>query len=252
MQALRLCEASEGTADMPDYLLAMTYALVAGLAIPLGGAMASADRFLPGWLQEEFRHSVIAFGAGVLLAAIALVLVPEGNEALSPAAALGAFLLGGVVFALVDHALDKRGGSGAQLLAMVLDFVPEALALGAMLAVAPDKGLLLAILMALQNLPEAFNAYREMRATTALKTMTIIMAFAGLSLLGPIAAATGYFMLKAEPEILGAIMLFATGGILYLVTEDIIPQVPLKRAWGPPFGTVAGFALGMLGQALTS
>lgn len=236
---------------MPDYLLALAYASIAGAAIPLGGWLASHDGLVPEWMREELRHTVIAFGAGVLIAAIALVLVPEGAAAVPAPVALIAFLAGGVLFCLADRAIQRHGGGGAQLLAMVLDFIPEALALGAMLAVKPGTGLLLAILMALQNLPEAFNAYREMRQTTRLAARQILGSFALLSFLGPLAAAAGYFVLQPLPGVLGAIMLFAAGGILYLIVQDIAPKAPLKRAWAPPLGAVAGFSLGMLGQVLT-
>ena len=49
---------------------------------------------------------------------------------------------------------------------------------------------------------------------------------------------------------IGGIMLFASGGILYLIFQDIAPQVPLKRSWAPSQGAVAGFALGLVGHLL--
>ena len=47
-------------------------------------------------------------------------------------------------FRLFDRLIEKRGGAGAQLMAMLLDFVPESLALGAMLTTQKSVGLLLA------------------------------------------------------------------------------------------------------------
>lgn len=40
---------------------------VAGAAIPIGGLIAMFERISPHWLEEEFRHTVIAFGGGVLI-----------------------------------------------------------------------------------------------------------------------------------------------------------------------------------------
>jgi len=45
-------------------------------------------------------------------------------------------------------------------------------------------------------------------------------------------------------------MLFASGGILYLVFQDVAPQSHLKRHWAPALGAVVGFGVGMLGQLL--
>jgi ZIP family zinc transporter len=43
-------------------------------------------------------------------------------------------------------------------------------------------------------------------------------------------------------------MLFAAGGILYVIFQDIAPQSKLKKHWAPPLGAVAGFLLGVLGK----
>jgi ZIP family zinc transporter len=46
-------------------------------------------------------------------------------------------------------------------------------------------------------------------------------------------------------------MLFAAGGILYLIFEDIAPQAALRNRHAPPLGAVAGFLLGLAGQLMT-
>ncbi|TGN99916.1 hypothetical protein PN36_09510, partial [Candidatus Thiomargarita nelsonii] len=46
--------------------------------IIIGGLLASADRFPDTVLKEEILHGIIAFGGGVLIAAVAFVLVPKG------------------------------------------------------------------------------------------------------------------------------------------------------------------------------
>jgi ZIP family zinc transporter len=46
-------------------------------------------------------------------------------------------------------------------------------------------------------------------------------------------------------------MLFASGGILYSIFQDIAPQAKLDKHWFPPMGGVFGFALGLIGFMLT-
>jgi len=223
---------------------------LAGGAIPLGGLMACIERIQPDWLEREFRLAVIAFGGGVLLAAVALVLVPEGTKRAPIVISALAFAGGGIVFFAVDRVLERRGTPASQLIATLLDFLPEAMALGAAFAHGGSVGLLLALLIALQNLPEGFNAYREMRAGGGLRGSTVLGFFLALVPLGPIAGLFGLWWLAAHPIALGVIMLSGAGGILYLTFQDIAPQARLERHWAPPLGAVAGFLLGMLGHLL--
>lgn len=223
--------------------------LMAGAMIPVGGSLALIDRMHPGWLDNEFRHFVIAFGGGALLAAIALVLVPEGSAKVSIVGAVVWFSLGSLAFLGLDVLLDRNGSSGSQLAATLSDFVPEALALGAAAASGQGSGLLLALLIGLQNLPEGFNSFREIRSA-GMPSRKLLFWFFLLPVVGPFAGLAGYFWLADFPRVIGAIMLFASGGILYLVFQDIAPQAKLARHWSPPLGAVAGFLLGLVGQML--
>jgi len=64
------------------------------------------------------------------MATVALVLVPDGSEPLHPFAAISVFGLGGVVFAITDRLVKTCVGPKGQLLALLADFIPEAMALG--------------------------------------------------------------------------------------------------------------------------
>jgi len=116
--------------------------------------------------------------------------------------------------------------------------------------ISKKTGLLLAGIIALQNVPEGFNAYRELRSSTHYRGSLIVGAFALMALLGPIAGLTGYFVLSRYPHIVSGIMLFAAGGILYLIFQDIAPQAKLKKHWAPPLCAVAGFLLGVIGKII--
>ncbi|SIO40909.1 zinc transporter, ZIP family [Rhodovulum sp. ES.010] len=237
-----------GEGGLPGALL---LAALAGASAPVGAWLATRDGVLPGWLREEFRHTVTAFGGGALISAVALVLVPEGSAALPAAAALAAFAAGGFAFFLLDRALERRGGHVAQFMAMLLDYLPEAMALGAMLGGAPRTAALLAFLIALQNLPEGFNAWREMHRGRATNPRRLALLFGLMLPAGMGAAWLGVAVLAEAQAALGAVMLFAAGGILYIVFEDVAPQAPLDRHWSPPLGAVAGFLLGLAGYLAT-
>lgn len=238
---------------MSETLIIILYALGAGLCIPLGGALAYFERIKSKWLENEFRHSVIAFGGGIMLAAVALVLVPEGTHYIShPIYSMLILLLGGISFFLFERYLGSRNLEKPQFTAMLLDFIPESLALGGALAINARTAPLLAIFIGLQNLPEGFNAYRELRIQKNAKAQNILLFMLLLAPLGPMIAFIGWYYFSENLQLLGASMLFAAGGILYLIFQDIAPQAHLKKHWAPSLGAVLGFCLGMLGNNLVT
>ena len=226
--------------------------LLAGLAMPLGAAFASFERIKSEWIEQEFRHSVMAFGGGALLSAVALVLVPEGIAELEPLPASICLIVGGFSFMILDVLLKKIDTPASQLAAMLSDFIPESIALGAAFATGKNNAFLLAGLIALQNLPEGFNAYRELNESSSYSPLRIVIMFALMALFGPVAGVSGFFWLPDYPVIVAAIMLFASGGILYSIFQDIAPQVKIDNHWAPPMGAVLGFVLGMVGLMVTT
>ncbi|MGR3315828.1 ZIP family metal transporter [Roseovarius indicus] len=237
---------------MPDVLLAIVYGLFAGLMIPAGGYLASIERIQPNWLEQEFRHSVIAFGGGILVSAVAFVLVPEALDLLPIWASVLTFFGGGALFALLEYLQSKKASQNAQFIAMLTDFVPEAASLGAMMAARTPEAALLAFLIGAQNLPEAFNAWRELRGGRHHRRAHVMRIFFVLALIGPAAVLLGYFFLADRPILTGTIMMVAAGGILFLTFQDIAVKAHLKYKQAPSLAALLGFSLGMVGHALVS
>jgi len=222
--------------------------LTAGLMMAVGGLLAGTPG-LPGFMRRsDVRHGIVAFGGGALLAAVALVLVPEGMENIPPSVAAVCFVAGALVFMALDVVLARRGTPASQLVAMLADFIPESLALGASVAAGGHSAPLLALIIGLQNLPEGFNSFHEIHARGDLRARRIILMLLAASLFGPLFGLTGFFLLSDQPTLVHGIMLFAAGVILYLIFQDIAPQTRLDNHWTPPLGAVLGFLLGMMGE----
>lgn len=222
---------------------------LAGFSAFVGALFAKWEGSTETLAKQRFVHGIVAAGGGILLSAIMYALLPEASKHLPIIAVAIAFLLGGIFFCLVDEWLARRASKASQLLAMLLDFVPEALSLGAMFAVNPQFGLLLALFIGLQNLPEGFNAFRELK-DSKLSERKRLIGFFCVAFIGPIAALTGHYLLADAMQITALIMASAAGGILYLIFQDIAPKSTMRRHWTPPLGAVVGFVLGMLGNQL--
>jgi ZIP family zinc transporter len=230
----------------PSLIILLSIALLAGLAMPAGAYLARFEVIMPRWLQDEFRHGVLALGAGALISAVALTLVPEGIEHLSVLTACACFVGGALAFMALDIYLARHKTPASQMAAMLSDFLPESLALGSTVALGGGT-LLLGILIAVQNFPEGFNAYRELHKNAKIRSKKIIKMFALMALLGPALSFIGYYWLADYPAVIGGVMLFAAGSILYSVFQDIAPQIPMENHWVPPLGGILGFMIGLLG-----
>lgn len=227
------------------------YTAAAGACIPLGGLVAKIEHIRPRWLEREFRHFVIAFGGGILLAAVALVLIPAGLAYVPhPVVSVFYFIVGGALFFVIERALSLRRRESPQFSATMLDYIPESLALGGAFAVGSDAAPLLALFIGLQNLPEGFNAYRELMSLRGANSGRVLLQMALLIPIGPVMGMLGWLFFSTHTHFLGAVMLVASGGILYLIFQDIAPQSRLIRHWFPPLGAVLGFSVGMLGKLL--
>jgi ZIP family zinc transporter len=146
----------------------------------------------------------------------------------------------------VDIALARSKTRISNFLAMMMDFVPEAIVLGAVVTHNLNQAIFLAIVIAAQNMPEGYAAYTEMEAEAKNKNKLLgLFLLVGLS--GPLYILLGTHVFVHWDHALGMLMTFCAGGILYLVFEDIAPRVVMKKHWLPPMGAIAGFMVGMAG-----
>ena len=67
---------------------------------------------------------------------------------------------------------------------------------------------------------------------------------------GVLAAISGYYLLSNMPQITASLMLLSSGGILYLIFQDIVPMSKLQKSWFPALGANFGFLVGMIGQKI--
>ena len=235
---------------MSEILKILILTGAAGSCIFIGGVLASFEHIRPQWLEKEFRHFLIAFGGGILLGAVTFVLIPEGISSMNDSMfAIPIILAGGFTFFVIERALGLRRRESPQMMGMILDYVPEAIALGGLVALDSPVAFLLALLIGLQNLPEGFNAYREL-ITHHHKPKQTLLTMGTLAAIGPVAGLSGFFFLSNHQNVLSAIMLFSSGGILYLIFQDIAPQSRMKKHWGPPLGAVFGYSLALFGKML--
>lgn len=223
------------------------FSAISGITIFLGGIFGLALEMSKISLvnKDKFIHFMSSFTGGILISTIAFVFIPHSIDNLSNTNIILVFLSGSVFFLALDKIVQTRFGNISQLMAMLLDFIPEAIALGALLATNKKLGMLLALFIGMQNFPEAFNSYLDLK-NNKLTPKKIITYFFFLSFAGVFVAVISSLILASQEQAISNIMLFASSGILYLIFQDIIPESKIKNSYSPSLGAAMGFLIGVI------
>jgi ZIP family zinc transporter len=208
-------------------LEAMAWALLGASSLLIGAVLAFV---VP--ITRRALGFVLAFGAGVLISAVAYELVEEAAGFGAPAGVVaGSFAVGAVVFAVGDILIEKHmKGGGSQpgglgiVLGAVLDGIPESVVIGASLIHEDSASIAVVVAVFLSNVPEAVSAssdlLREGWSKGRVFLMWVIVVAAST-----IAAGVGYAALKnASGAWISAIQAFSGGAILTMLADEMIPE----------------------------
>jgi ZIP family zinc transporter len=213
---------------------ALGWGLFAGSSLILGGVLALV---LP--IRERALGLIMAFGAGVLISAVAYELVAEAFEtsAGNGEIALG-LAAGALTFFVGDVLVDRMGGAGrkkirgtagagsalAIVLGIVLDGIPESAVIG--LGLLEGTGVSVAVIAAvfLSNLPEAIAATAGL-VSGGWRRGKILGLWVGVTLVCGLASLLGYAIFdSAGPAALAFVLAFAGGAILTMLADTMMPE----------------------------
>lgn len=149
------------------------WGLVAGSALVIGAAIRY---FVP--LPAMVNSSVMAFGIGVLVSALAFDLMEEAFDAGGIAAVAGGFVFHAVIYAVTNAALARAGArsrkkssGGAATSATLaiaagslLDGTPESAAIGISLLNGEGVALVTMLAICISNVPEGLSSSIGMKA----------------------------------------------------------------------------------------
>jgi ZIP family zinc transporter len=232
---------------------ALVYGLLAAAPLLVGGAVALRWRVPPRTLGL-----VMAFGAGVLIAAVAYELALEAftTAPWSGAPAIG-FFAGVATFFLGDLAIDRMGGARrkhaegtgagggvalAIVLGIVLDGIPESAVIG-MTLLSGELSAAVFVAVVLSNLPESIAATAGLRESghRPARIMALWALVAGVS---GLAALAGYVLLDGASEnVVAFVLAFAGGAILTMLADTMMPEAFEKGGRLAGVVTSLGFAL---------
>jgi zinc transporter, ZIP family len=213
---------------------ALGWGLFAGSSLILGGVIALV---LP--IRERLLGLIMAFGAGVLISAVAYELVAEAFETAAGSGSLALGLsAGALTFFVGDKIVDRMGGDGrkkmrrtagagsalAIVLGIVLDGIPESAVIG--LGLLQGTGVSVAVIAAvfLSNLPEAIAATTGLAADGWARGR-ILGLWTLVTLVSGLASFLGFAVFdSAGPGALAFVLAFAGGAILTMLADTMMPE----------------------------
>ena len=250
--------------------------LITGILIPFAGTSlgAACVLFMKKGLNERIQRVLTGFAAGVMVAAsIWSLLLPaieqsESMGKLSFFPAVVGFWIGVLFLLALDHLIphlhvgseqsegpkSKLGRTTMMVLAVTLHNIPEGMAVGVMYAgllagntkITAASALALSLGIAIQNFPEGAIISLPLRAEGESKGK----AFLGGVLSGVVEPVGAVLTIIAAQLIIPALpylLSFAAGAMLYVVVEELIPE--MSQGEHSNIGTVffaVGFSLMMV------
>lgn len=206
------------------------FALIAALATLGGGLVAT----LPGRLSRTRLSHLIAFGAGYMLAAALVSLLPESLELLDQAPL---WVLAGYVLAHLfehtftthfhfgeethtEHVVDPGVGTSA-LIGLALHAFFDGVAISSGFLVTPSLGVLIALAVILHKVPEGVTISSVMLASgrTRKNAREAAALLAVSTLLGAAA------MAGLGETVKGIGLALSCGVALYVAATDLIPEI---------------------------
>ncbi|MGZ4483321.1 MAG: ZIP family metal transporter [Nocardioides sp.] len=223
---------------MPIALQAAWWGFFAGGALIIGALIAWFVR-----VPRTVIAAVMAFGAGVLISALAFDLVDEAESTGGLTPTIVGFLAGALVYVGANVVLARRGaqhrkrsgeeqpseddqaGSGAAIaIGALLDGIPESIVLGLSLLGGGGVGVPVLVAIFISNIPEGLSSAAGMKANGR-SVRYVFTVWTAIAIASGLAGLLGAVALDgAAPETIAVITAIAAGAILAMVADTMIPE----------------------------
>ena len=242
------------------WLEAALWGWVSGSALLIGAGLGYFPRLPQHWIA-----TIMAFGSGVLMAALSFDLLEEAYDSGGSLSTSMGFFGGALMYTIPNWYLAQQGaqtrkqsgdqqpseesrpGSGSALaMGALLDGIPESIVIGLSLLHGHHVSKVAVIAIFLSNIPEGLTSAAGMRhaGRSAVYTFGV---WGGIAFVLGVAAVAGNVLFSsASPEIIAATLALGAGAILAMVVNTMLPEAFEHTQHFSGLIAVSGFLLAFL------
>lgn len=198
----------------------------------------------------------LGFAAGIMIGISTLGLIPSSLEIGSAYVCMAGFVVGALFLFLIDismphvHKIDQERSMYAKMgyfiaLGIALHNLPEGIAIGATYEVSHRLGIMTAITIGLHNVAEGLCVAMPLCLGHVRKLrIVLITTMTGLSTL--LGTWIGQIFGMISPLFIAFFLAFAAGAMIYITSDELIPESHQTHSEFANVGIVAGFMLALL------
>lgn len=212
------------------------WGFVGGLALLIG---AVAGYYIK--IRKRIIGSIMAFGAGVLIAAACFELLEQAFEWGGYDSTILGFVAGVVIFTLVDLYLSRTGAkhrktadksvvgdydeNGPAIAAgALLDGIPESVAIGLTMISGGAVGIATVVAVFISNIPEGLSSSVGMKSM-GWRKKTIFGLWFLIAIITGLSSLAGYSVFSQfPPDVNAATLALAAGALLTMIADTMIPE----------------------------
>lgn len=217
---------------MKHFLSITLFGLFSGL---IGTGLGGLSAFMVGKTSNRFMSSILEFSAGLMTAVVCFELLPEAFMLGGAIYTLTGVLSGIIVIVLIENALKHstqfNKGSGSSLLkagvlmaiAIALHNLPEGFAVGSGFEVSSSLGFTITAAIIIHDIPEGIAMAIPMRAGGFSKSRAFLYTLLSGVPMG-IGALFGAALGSISDLLTAACLGFAGGAMLYIIFGELVPE----------------------------
>ncbi len=261
-------------------LQTILYSSLAGLATGVGALLV----VILGKPSVKFLSAMLGFAGGVMLAISAFELLPEAKQLGGEIASAIGVIMGAGMMALLDvilphihrgfrnsegisvgeaESLIVNGTQATGLVSGKLNYanllkcglflvvgialhnLPEGLAIGAGYTSSAALGMVIVVSLALHNVPEGMVTATPL-LLGGMEKWRVVLLTTMAGLMTPVGTAIGALLFSVSPGFVGGALAFAAGAMIYIVSDELIPQSHQYHSHAANLGLLAGFISGFI------